>query len=191
MFIFQHFRFFCFVFFLVFVVKMLLKSILSTDLFTFFNYQFLNEKLLFFLKFCKKNILRTNKALNFLFKMQSKRPLSPHLSIHKYVLTAVFSIFHRFTGIALSLGSILLAIWICLIALGQDYFSIFQFISSFFIFKLFLFLWTLAIFYHLFNGIRYLFWSYGKLMQLGVVYKSGYAVIFFSILSTILVWLSV
>ena len=191
MFIFQHFRFFCFVFFPVFVVKMLLKSILSTDLFTFFNYQFLNEKLLFFLKFCKKNILRTYKALNFLFKMQSKRPLSPHLSIHKYVLTAVFSIFHRFTGIALSLGAILLAIWICLIALGQDYFSIFQFISSFFIFKLFLFLWTLAIFYHLFNGIRYLFWSYGKLMELGVVYKSGYAVIFFSILSTILVWLSV
>jgi succinate dehydrogenase / fumarate reductase cytochrome b subunit len=148
-------------------------------------------KLLFFLKFCKKNILRTNKAQNFLLKMQSKRPLSPHLSIHKYVLTAVLSIFHRFTGIALSVGAILLTIWICLIALGQDYFSIFQFISSFFIFKLLLFLWTLAIFYHLFNGIRYLFWSYGKLMQLGVVYKSGYAVIFLSILSTILVWLSV
>ena len=191
MYIFQHFRFFYFVFFPVFIVKMLLNSILSTDLFTFFNYQFLNEKLLFFLKFCKKNILIINKALNFLFKMQSKRPLSPHLSIHKYVLTAVFSIFHRFTGIALSLGAILLAIWICLIALGQDYFSIFQFISSFFIFKIFLFLWTLAIFYHLFNGIRYLFWSYGKLMQLEVVYKSGYAVIFLSILSTILVWLSV
>ena len=188
---FQHFRIFWLIFFLVFSIKILLNSILSTDLFTYFSYLFLNTKLLFFLNFRKKNILRTNKVLNFLFKMQSKRPLSPHLSIHKYVLTAVFSIFHRFTGIALSLGAILLAIWICLIALGQDYFSIFQFISSFFIFKLFLFLWTLAIFYHLFNGIRYLFWSYGKLMQLGVVYKSGYAVIFFSILSTILVWLSV
>ena len=149
------------------------------------------HKLLFFLNFRKKNILRTKKVLNFLFKMQSKRPLSPHLSIHKYVLTAVFSIFHRFTGIALSLGAILLSIWTSLIALGQDYFLIFQSISSYFIFKLFLFFWTLAIFYHLFNGIRYLFWSYGKLMQLGVVYKSGYAVLFLSALTTILVWVSV
>ncbi len=148
-------------------------------------------KLLFFLNFCKKNILRTNKVLIFFFKMQSKRPLSPHLSIHKYVLTAVFSIFHRFTGIALSLGAVLLAIWTSFIAMGQDYFSIFQSLSSYLIVKIFLFLWTLAIFYHLFNGIRYLFWSYGKMMQLGVVYKSGYAVIFLSILSTILVWISV
>ena len=97
------------VFFLVFSIKILLNSILSTDLFTYFSYLFLNTKLLFFLNFRKKNILRTNKVLNFFFKMQSKRPLSPHLSIHKYVLTAVFSIFHRFTGIALSLGAVLLS----------------------------------------------------------------------------------
>ena len=123
--------------------------------------------------------------------MQLKRPLSPHLSIHKKVLTAVFSIFHRFTGIALSIGAILLSIWVCLIALGKDYFFIFQTISAFFFFKMFLFLWTLAIFYHLYNGIRYLFWSYGKMMELSVVYKSGYLVIILSILSTSLVWLSV
>ena len=188
---FQHFRIFWLIFFPVFSIKVLLNSILSTDLYTYFNCQFLNMKLLFFLNFCKKNILRTNKVLNFFYIMQSKRPLSPHLSIHKYVLTAVFSIFHRFTGIALSLGAILLTIWTSLIALGQDYFLIFQFISSYFIFKIFLFFWTLAIFYHLFNGIRYLFWSYGKMMQLGVVYKSGYVVVFMSILTTILVWLSV
>ncbi len=121
--------------------------------------------------------------------MESKRPLSPHLSIHKYVLTAVFSIFHRVTGIALSLGAILLTAWIFLIALGENYFLIFKTISSYFAFKIFLFLWTLAIFYHLFNGIRYLFWSYGKMMELSIVYKSGYVVVFLSILSTIFVWI--
>ncbi len=120
--------------------------------------------------------------------MEFKRPLSPHLSIHKYVLTAVFSIFHRFTGIALSLGAVLLTIWIALIALGENYFLIFKTISSYFAFKILLFLWTLAIFYHLFNGIRYLFWSYGKMMELSIVYKSGYAVVFLSILSSIFVW---
>jgi succinate dehydrogenase / fumarate reductase, cytochrome b subunit len=120
--------------------------------------------------------------------MQLNRPLSPHLSIHKKVLTSVFSIFHRFTGIGLSLGAILLSIWTITIALGPDYYSIFEILSSLFVFKLCLFFWTLAIFYHLFNGIRYLLWSYGKMMELSIVYKSAYAVIILSILSTVLVW---
>ena len=123
--------------------------------------------------------------------MSLNRPLSPHLSIYKKVLPAVFSIFHRFTGIGMSIGALLLSIWIILIALGPNYFSIFQSISSYVIFKVFLFFWTMAIFYHLFNGIRYLIWSYGKMMELGVVYKSAYIVLALSILSTLFVWLSV
>jgi len=123
--------------------------------------------------------------------MQLNRPLSPHLSIHKKILTSVFSIFHRLTGIGLSIGAILLSIWTILIALGPDYFLIFETISSFILFKIFLYLWTLAIFYHLFNGIRYLFWSYGKMMDLRIVYISGYVVIILSILSTLLVWMAI
>jgi len=123
--------------------------------------------------------------------MSLNRPLSPHLSIHKLVLTATLSIFHRFTGICLSLGAVLLSIWIILIALGPAYYSKFQALSSFIGFKVFLFLWTLTIFYHLYNGIRYLFWSYGKMMELSIVYKSGYFVILLSILSTVLIWLSI
>ncbi len=123
--------------------------------------------------------------------MSLNRPLSPHLSIHKKVLTAVFSIFHRFTGICLSLGAVLLSIWIILIALGPSYYSMYQALSSLTAFKIFLFFWTLIIFYHLYNGIRYLFWSYGKMMDLKTVYKSGYAVIILSILSTALVWISI
>jgi len=123
--------------------------------------------------------------------MSLNRPLSPHLSIYKKVLPAVFSIFHRFTGIGMSIGALLLSIWIILIALGPNYFSIFQSISSYVIFKVFLFFWTMAIFYHLFNGIRYLIWSYGKMMELDAVYKSAYVVLALSILSTLFVWLSV
>ena len=123
--------------------------------------------------------------------MSLNRPLSPHLSIYKKVLPAVFSILHRFTGIGMSIGALLLSIWIILIALGPNYFSIFQSISSYVIFKVFLFFWTMAIFYHLFNGIRYLIWSYGKMMELDAVYKSAYIVLALSILSTLFVWLSV
>ena len=171
--------------------KLLLQSNLSTDLCTFLKFPFSSWDSGFFLNFCKKNILRRYKVSVLLYKMSLNRPLSPHLSIHKKVLTAVFSIFHRFTGICLSLGAILLCVWIILIALGPSFYSKFQTLSSLIFFKIFLFLWTLTIFYHLYNGVRYLFWSYGKMMDLSTVYKSGYVVIILSILSTMLVWISI
>ncbi len=174
-----------------FIEKLLLKSSLSTGLCTFVKISFYCHDFGFFLNFCKKNILRCYKVSVLQYKMSLNRPLSPHLSIHKKVLTAVFSIFHRFTGICLCAGAILLSVWIILIALGPDYYSKFQSLSSLIFFKIFLFFWTLTIFYHLYNGIRYLFWSYGKMMELSTVYKSGYAVIILSFLSTMLVWISI
>ena len=120
--------------------------------------------------------------------MIENRPLSPHLSVHKKLLTAVFSILHRITGLILSFGSALIVMWIVLIALGPNYFYIFKFISTNLIFKTFLFFWSICIFYHLFNGCRYLYWSYGLGMNLKSVYFSSYVVLFFTIVSTFLLW---
>ena len=120
--------------------------------------------------------------------MNNNRPLSPHLSIHKIVFTAIFSILHRITGIFLSIGSILICVWIALIALGEEYFSIVQTVSSSFFFILILFFWTIGIFYHLFNGIRYLFWSFGYGLELKTVYNTSYIVIVLTALSTIVLW---
>jgi len=121
--------------------------------------------------------------------MKNNRPLSPHLSIHKRFLTAIFSIFHRITGIGLSIGSILICVWIAFIALGEEYFLIFQKISSSSIFTLVLFIWTIGIFYHLFNGTRYLFWSFGYGLELKTVYSTSYVVVILTTLSTIIVWI--
>lgn len=120
--------------------------------------------------------------------MTANRPLSPHLSIHKKILTALFSIFHRFTGISLSIGSIFISFWIATIALGPKYFSLFEYILSMTLFKIILFAWTIGIFYHLFNGIRYLFWSYGMGMDIKTVYNTGYLVLFLTLISTLSVW---
>ena len=120
--------------------------------------------------------------------MIDNRPLSPHLSIHKKVLTAVFSIFHRLTGIFLTLGSFLLVFWFLSISIGENFYNYFQIISSDFIFKAILFFWTLAFFYHLFNGIRYLFWSFSLGMELKTVYFSGYIIALLTIIATIIVW---
>jgi len=121
--------------------------------------------------------------------MNNNRPLSPHISIHRKVFTALFSIFHRFTGIGLTLGSILIAAWIGILSLGPNYFFIYEHISSNLLFKIILFIWTLAIFYHLFNGIRYLYWSFGLGMDLKHVYISGYIVLFLTLIFTIMIWL--
>ena len=120
--------------------------------------------------------------------MIDNRPLSPHLSIHKKVLTAVFSIFHRLTGIFLTLGSILLVLWFLSVSIGENFYNYFQIISSNFIFKAILFFWTLAFFYNLFNGIRYLFWSFSLGMELKTVYLSGYIIALLTIIATIIVW---
>ena len=123
--------------------------------------------------------------------MIDNRPLSPHLSIHKKVLTALFSIFHRITGIGLSIGSVLISVWFLLISLGPNYFVYFEIISKNILFKLILMIWTIGIFYHLYNGFRKLYWSFGIGMELAAVYRSGYIVLFLTAVSTIAVWLLV
>ena len=120
--------------------------------------------------------------------MIDNRPLSPHLSIHKKVLTSVFSIFHRLTGIFLTIGSFFLVFWFLSVLIGENFYNYFQIISSNFIFKAILFFWTLAFFYHLFNGIRYLFWSFSLGMELKTVYLSGYIIALLTIIATIIVW---
>lgn len=121
--------------------------------------------------------------------MNDSRPLSPHLSIHKKVLTSIFSITHRITGIGLSVGSILISMWFLLLSLGPNYFSYFEMVSKNILFKFILVIWTIGIFYHLFNGCRKLYWSFGIGMDLITVYRSGYIVLVLTLISTVVVWL--
>ena len=48
---------------------------------------------------------------------KNDRPLSPHLQIYRLPLTALLSISHRITGVALSLG-LLLLVWLLAAAAG-------------------------------------------------------------------------
>jgi succinate dehydrogenase / fumarate reductase, cytochrome b subunit len=56
---------------------------------------------------------------------------------------------------------------------------------------LLLFLWSVAFFYHLCNGIRHLAWNAGYGFELQSAYRSGYAVIVMTTLLTVLTWLYV
>lgn len=117
------------------------------------------------------------------------RPISPHLQIYKPQLTSVLSITHRATGIFLTLGTVMLVYWIMAIASGPNAYSI---VHSFFgsvIGRLLLLGWSYALFYHLCNGIRHLFWDIGLGFEMRAVYISGWAVVVASLVLTLFAWL--
>lgn len=116
------------------------------------------------------------------------RPLSPHLQVYKPQLTSVLSIAHRATGVALAVGTLLLVWWLVAAATGESAFADVQvFIGSWYG-RLLLFGWSYALFYHLCNGLRHLFWDAGKGLELETAYTTGRLVIATSILLTIGVW---
>lgn len=119
----------------------------------------------------------------------SNRPLSPHLSVYKPQITSALSILHRITGVILSVGSILVLYWLAAIAAGPEAFASANSLLGSWLGKLILFGWTLALFYHLFNGIRHLMWDTGSGFDLPTVYLSGKVAIGAALVMTLLVWI--
>ncbi|TXH72265.1 MAG: succinate dehydrogenase, cytochrome b556 subunit [Lysobacteraceae bacterium] len=119
---------------------------------------------------------------------QRARPLSPHLQVYKPQITTVMSILHRISGIALSFGAFALAWWLLAVAQGGDaYASAAECLASPFG-KLVLFGFSLALAYHLLNGIRHLLWDAGWGFKLPQVYRSGYAVAVLTLVFTAAIW---
>ena len=117
--------------------------------------------------------------------LNNKRPLSPHLQIYKPQLTSVMSISHRFTGVILSLLSIMIPIFFILLSLGDEYFDLLIVVLNHFLVKLILYGIIFVVFYHLLNGIRHLFWDIGMGLSIRESYLSGYLVIIISIITTL------
>jgi succinate dehydrogenase / fumarate reductase cytochrome b subunit len=118
-----------------------------------------------------------------------QRPLSPDLQIYRPQLTSVLSITHRLTGIALSVGSPLLVFWLIAAAAGPSaYGTLHGFLGSWLGLAL-LFGWTYALFFHLCNGIRHLFWDAGYGFELRAIYASGWTVVAASVVLTLAAWI--
>jgi len=114
----------------------------------------------------------------------AQRPLSPHLGIYKWQLTAVMSIMHRATGMALAVGTIFLVWWLVAAASGEEEFAAAQWFFGSWLGLLVLLGWCASFFYHLANGIRHLAWDSGYGFELPTVYRSGYAVVGVTIVLT-------
>ena len=122
-----------------------------------------------------------------------ERPLSPFMLPiwYRFQITSALSILHRLTGIGLAVGSILLAWWLISVAVGGELFeATHRFLVSP-IGIVLLFLWSVAFFYHLCNGIRHLAWDAGYGFEIRTAARSGYAVIVMTALLTLLAWIYV
>lgn len=118
-----------------------------------------------------------------------KRPMSPHLQIYKLPLTAIVSILHRATGVALSVGALFLGWILAMAALGPESYTTAHAIVSSWFGHLILFGFTVAFYFHLCSGIRHLFWDIGMGLELEDAGKSSKAILAATAALTLITWL--
>lgn len=116
------------------------------------------------------------------------RPISPHLTIYRWPVTMMTSITHRITGVALSLGAVILAWWLVSVSNGPEGWDTFHAImdTPLGILVLFGITWSLA--YHLFAGLRHLAWDLGYGFEKRLAERNSILVFALSFLAAIAIF---
>jgi len=83
----------------------------------------------------------------------------------------------------------LLVWWLVAVAAGEEAFEVVQSFIGAWYGRLLLFGWSFALFYHLCNGIRHLFWDAGKGFDLPTVARSGWAAVIVASVLTLAAWI--
>jgi succinate dehydrogenase / fumarate reductase cytochrome b subunit len=94
------------------------------------------------------------------------RPLSPHLSIYKPQINSAMSIFHRITGVGLTLGFMLGIWWFMGLAGRPERFRMVDDFLTGWFGGLIMILSMVALWYHFFSGLRHLIWDAGYWLEL-------------------------
>ncbi|MDX2300586.1 MAG: succinate dehydrogenase, cytochrome b556 subunit [Xanthomonadaceae bacterium] len=116
------------------------------------------------------------------------RPLSPHLQVYRWQLTMLLSIAHRASGVALSVGALGLVAWLLAVAAGPAAYAQWQALAGSLPGQTVLFLMSMALVYHLLNGLRHLLWDTGRAMDIPSVYRTGYTVLVLTVVLTSAIW---
>jgi succinate dehydrogenase / fumarate reductase cytochrome b subunit len=119
-----------------------------------------------------------------------RRPLSPHAGIYRWPVTMLASILNRITGVALSVGALVLVWWIAAAAAGPGAFNQVQDFLHGPLGLLLLFGWSAALFYHLFSGLRHLAWDLGYGFAKPSLNPVTYVVLGATLLATASVWVA-
>jgi succinate dehydrogenase / fumarate reductase cytochrome b subunit len=99
------------------------------------------------------------------------------------------SILHRATGVAMSVGLVMLAWWLNSVALGGEHYDGFVGLMATLPGRLLLLGWSFAFFFHLANGVRHLVWDFGYGFEKWQADASAWFVVLLAIALTIVFWL--
>ena len=105
------------------------------------------------------------------------RPLSPHLSVYKFKYTLTTSILNRLTGLALSLGLLLLVYWLLAVAAGARAAARAAAALSHPLMRPLYAALIIAFCYHLTAGIRHLVWDTGRGLERAQSRRSAWLVV--------------
>lgn len=117
------------------------------------------------------------------------RPLSPHLTIWRWGPHMLVSILHRATGVALSIGGlVLLTWWLLALSNGADALALFTKVATHPLGLLVLIGLTWSFFQHTLSGIRHLIMDTGAGFELGVNKAMALTTLVVSLLMTAALW---
>ena len=117
-----------------------------------------------------------------------RRPLSPHLQVYRWPISMASSILHRATGVALSVGTLLLTWWLVAAASSDQAFDRAQWFLGSPIGLILLFGWSAALIFHFFSGIRHLVMDAGIGFEAPAYNTTGWGVVVATAVCTVLVW---
>jgi succinate dehydrogenase / fumarate reductase cytochrome b subunit len=120
--------------------------------------------------------------------LAARRPLSPHLTIYKPVITMTMSIAHRITGVALYVGVLLLALYFFGLALGPGAFGAVSWLVDSWLGRILVLLFSWALFHHLLGGVRHALWDRGLYLDAAGRFSLARATLGGGVALTVLLW---
>ena len=121
-------------------------------------------------------------------QLSDPRPLSPFTTIWRWHITMVASILHRLSGVALYGGAFVFVAWLVAAAMGQTVYGRFAALMGSISGLVVLFGLTLALCFHLLNGVRHLVWDSGVGYEKQTADRSAWTVLILALLLTIAIW---
>lgn len=118
-------------------------------------------------------------------------PLSPFLTIFHWPVTMATSIAHRVTGVGLTLGVIVLTLWLFAIESGPEYYALFCSYAATFVGQVVIWGMVWCYVFHFLNGIRHLFWDFGYGFELKTADVTGILVAVLSVVLTAVLFIVV
>ena len=122
-----------------------------------------------------------------LINIDKQRPLSPHITVHKWILSQIMSILHRSTAIGFSFGILFISLWLVSLSLGPTFYTVFKLIFFNFFGKIIIIIISFCFSFHFIDEFRKLFWAFGYGLDVKTIKITSYLIILCSLIFLIFI----